>query len=241
MGWILAVILGFVGIVVLNGRRGDGEKTRKAMSQAVLVGPASSLTVEGFRATVVKKGLLIALFMLVSPRKARKRSLPSPEEPRLIGHDELFTLFEETKTNSEDPLHWPLIYADAYRDASRTSSEVWEEFLQGVFIYTRRQNAAQALPLLQKAVERAFLPAYAILGDMYAEYGDTQSSIATVLPASKANYAPAVHQHAYYVYLESIGKMFQYRRVATYRTLFIHSGRLGYPPSKYIVTANGWG
>lgn len=61
-----------------------------------------------------------------------------------------------------------------------------------------------------------------------------------MLPASEANYAPAVHQYAYYIYLDSLGKMFQYRRLATYRTLFIHSARLGYPPSRHIVTANGW-
>lgn len=240
MGWILAVILGFVGIVVLNGRRGDGEKTRKAMSQAVLVGPASSLSAEGFRGTVAKKGLLMALFMLVSPRKARKRSLPSPEEPCLMEREELMEFLGEAKTHAGNPLHYPLIYADAYRDASQTPADVWENFLQGVFIYTRRHNAAQALPLLQRVVNSGFLPACAILGDLYAEYGDTERAIATVLPASEANYAPAVHQHAYYVYLESLGKLFQYRRVATYRTLFIHSARLGYPPSRHIVTANGW-
>lgn len=240
MWWILTILISFTGILFLKNGSADSEKARKAISKSVQCCPRTAISVERFRDTVVRKGLLMGLFMIVTPRKRKERSLPAPETPEYIAQDEVLCLLEEAKSNRESPLHWPMIYADAYRDASQTSSEVWEEFLQGVFIYAHRHNPAQALAPLQKAVECGFFPAYAILGDLYAEYGDTKRAIAIVRPASEANYAPAVHQHAYYIYLESLGKMFQYRRVGAYRSLFCQSARMGYQPSRFVAEANGW-
>lgn len=243
MGWILTLIVAFIA-VVLSGSAVRSRKSdypgRKMLNQAISVHPDVGPFIGGFRQTVIKKGILMALFMIVTPRKRKKRALPSPEEPCLIAPDELAEMVREVTDDKANPLHWPLVYARAYRHAEHTPEQVWDTFLQGTFIYTRRHNPAQALMPLQKAVEAGFLPAYGILGDLYAEFGDTCRAIETIIPASDAGYAPAIHQHACYFYQESLGKMFQHKRLAAYRRLFSQSAKMGYPPSQLILDANNW-
>lgn len=243
MGWILTLILTFIAVLFFNDvlhSRKNVDKNRKILSQAIYIRPDAFRFIDGFRQTVIKKGILITLFMLITPRKRKKRPLPISEEPCLIPSGELTLMKQTVMEDMDNPLHWPLVYAEAYRHADHTSEQIWDTFLQGIFIYTDRHNPAQALTLLRKALDSDFLPAYGILGDLYAEYGHTRQAIETILPASNANYAPAVHQHACYIYQESLGKIFQYKKIAQYRRLFCKSARMGYPPSKIITEANNW-
>ncbi len=243
MGWILTLILTFFTVLFFNDvrhwRKGV-DKRRKTLTQTIYLRPDAFQSFDGFRQTVIKKGILIALFMLVTPRSRKKRPLPIPEEPCFISNDELTLMKQTVMEDVEHPLHWPLIYAEAYRHADHTSEQIWNSFLQGIFIYTDHHNPAQALMPLQKALDSGFIPTYGILSDLYAEYGHIRQAITTILPASNANYAPAVHQHACYIYQETLGKMFQYKKITEYRRLFCKSARMGYPPSRIITEANDW-
>lgn len=232
MFWIISLIVAFVCVVVIGEyrfRRIPYSGLKSVNHRSTI--PSTVFNTTDLRNIAVKKTALIGLFLLFSPRKNRRRPLPLPVKSHEIPSEEINLLVAESLNDQDNPLHWPLVYAKAYYNAHPNEQQAWGQFLQGLFQFTTKHSPAQALTPLKNAVASGFLPAYPILGDLYALFGDTGKAIETVRPASQANYAPAIHQHAYYIYLESLGKLFQYRRKAAYTDLFKKSARLGYPPS----------
>ena len=108
--------------------------------------------------------------------------------------------FEQSVHNQQ---RWPIIYAIEYylngKEHNTVTDEAWETFLRGYKLYKIDSEPKEAIPYFESACDMGFIPAYEYLADLHLQYEGIPTAIQTILPASDAGYAPAIHQHGYYL------------------------------------------
>lgn len=212
--------------------------------------------VQGLMQKIAVKTGLIALFSFSG---AQVRKNVTRQVITIPGEAEVLGLYRDIATHPADapdverrlreldsPMRWPMRYAAEYYlgNLAAVKPATWEKFVDGVVLFEGKGLPDEAAPLLLQAVDEGFLPAFAILGDYCLKRRKIDLAIETVKPASQAGYAPAMHQHGYYINVQSMGKMFQYRRLREVWRLYSAAAEAGYPPSMAVVGEmyfNGFG
>lgn len=147
---------------------------------------------------------------------------------------------------SQHNMRWPLMFAIQYylEHAAQNSAvqQGWENYLDGNRLFSIHAEPDNAIPYFQRAIDVKFLPACQFLADLYLEKGDKERALQIVEPAVSAEYSPAIHQKAYYIYSGTIGKMGQWKPIGEAYKLFKSAADAGYPPSQIAtgqLTFNG--
>lgn len=262
MAYLIPLFALFLSAVVFGSWQKKKSDCSASLNEKKLLAnmplPSKSFFHEILRIAAVKTGL-IALFTIVSPRRSKVSSKTPVPKPEVAEALKLFVGIAANPNNVSiavellrelgSPLRWPMLYASEYylhelQNNGVALENTWNLFVQGVIQLEGNASHAQAEPLLRKATENGFLPACAVLGDLYLSRRLWDKALQTVIPASEAFYPPAIHQHAYYIYLSTLGKLFQHRQMAEAFRLFSIAAEKGYPPSMATVGEmflNGYG
>lgn len=153
--------------------------------------------------------------------------------------------FEQSVHNQQ---RWPIIYAIEYylngKEHNTVTDEAWETFLTGYKLYMIDSKPKEAIPYFESACDMGFIPAYEYLADLHLEYEGIPTAIQTILPASNAGYAPALHQHGYYLMRRTYGKVGQWADMNKAADLIGQAASMGYPVSQMTLGemyAKGYG
>lgn len=248
MAYLIPLFILFLSTVVFSSWRkrkpGDISSLNESKLWLNMPSPPSGFLSGILRKAAVKSGL-ITLFAIVTPRRGKivAQSLkPSPETAEILElfrditrHPENTAVAVQMLGEIDSPLRWPMHYATKYYLQSDRRDDIWNNFVQGVILLEGKASPAEAEPLLRHAADSGFLPACTILGDLYLSQKLWDKALQAVIPASEAGYAPAIHCHAYYIYLSTLGKLFQHRPMSEAFRLFSAAAEKGYPPAMTIV------
>lgn len=258
MAYLIPLFILFLSTVVFSSwrkrRSGGFSSLNESKLWLNMPAPYSGFLSGILRKAAVKTGL-ITLFTIVTPRRDKIVARPLKPSPKTAEILELFRDIARHPDNAAvavqmlgeigSPLRWPMHYATEYylRQSDRRD-DIWDNFVQGVILLGGSASPAEAEPLLRHAAESGFLPACTILGDLYLSQKLWDKALQAVIPASDAGYAPAMYSHAYYIYLSTLGKLFQHRPMSEAFRLFSAAAEKGYPPAMAIVGEmylNGYG
>lgn len=253
MAYLVPLFILFLSAVVFSSRRkakSDGPRSSDASKVLLNMPVPPSGFISGLLRKVATKTGLIALFTVITPRRGRIAARTVKSNPEIT---EILELFRDIAAHPDNvgvavqmlnehgsPLGWPMQYASEYyldgrQQRHEEQDDVWSQFIQGVILFEGKGSPAEAEPLLRRAAEKGFLPACAILGDLYLSQKQWDKALQTVIHASEAGYPPAIYSHAYYVYLSTLGKFFQHRAMAEAFRLFSAAADSGYPPAMAVV------
>lgn len=129
-------------------------------------------------------------------------------------------------------------------DNGTISEEAWINYTTGVILFSISGLPDEATPYLEKSINLGFIPARQELADLYLGKRNIDKAIEIIKPASDLAYPPALHQHAYYIYVTTLGRVFQYKPMAQVADLWIKAADLGFPQSLWVVGnlyTNGYG
>lgn len=149
---------------------------------------------------------------------------------------------------SNHQLRFSLLYSIQYYlnglENNSITTEAWDNYIEGLILYTVESLSDEAIPYLEKSINLGFIPARKTLADIYFIKRNIDKAIEIITPASELSYPPAVHQHGYYIYTTTIGKLFQYEPMAQVASLWQKGADLGFPNSLWVVGelyTNGYG
>lgn len=253
MAYLVPLFILFLSAVVFSSRRKtkfEGPRSSDASKLLLNMPVPPTGFISGLLRKVATKTGLIALFTVITPRRGRIVARQLKSNPEIT---EILELFRDIAAHPEDVetavqmlnehgslLRWPMQYASEYYLDRRQQSpdeqdDVWNRFIQGVILLEGKASPAEAEPLLRCAAEKGFLPACTILGDLYLSQKQWDKALQTVVHASDAGYPPAIYSHAYYIYLSTLGKLFQHSAMAEAFRLFLAAADRGYPPAMAVV------
>lgn len=153
-----------------------------------------------------------------------------------IGSSNYLLALDYFEQSVHSQLRWPIIYAIEYylngKENNTVTDETWETFLAGYKLYMIDAKPKEAIPYFKSACEMGFMPAYEYLADLYLKSDGTPKAIETILPASNAGYAPALHQHGYYIMRRTYGKIGQWADMNKAADLIGQAASMGYPVSQ---------
>lgn len=249
MAYLIPLFILFLSAVVFSSwqkRKSDSYSLLNENKLPVnMVVPPSGFLSGILRKAAVKSGLL-ALFTIITPRRGSVAAMPLKPAHEVAEILELFRDIANRPENAgvavqmlgeiDSSLRWSMQYAaEYYLRQSDRRDDIWQLFIQGVILLKGKASLAEAGLLLHRVADSGFLPACTFLSDLYLSQGAWDKALQGVIAASEAGYVPAIHCHAYNIYLSTLGKLFQHRSMSEAFRLFSSAAEKGFPPALTVV------